>query len=106
MKPTPQISSAKGASRRDSRAGDDQQSLPLTDYDFQSTGETAGTSNAIAEQTHAGRELRTFRQVSREFFGAEASIAYVTEAFFFVSISAVAAWPMTVMMHQLLRWII
>ena len=106
MKPTPQISSNKNSSRRDSRACGDQQGFPLTDYDFQSTVETAGKSNATTEQSHGVRELRTFRQVSREFFGAEASIVFATEAFFFISILGVAAWPLTVMMHQLLRWMI
>lgn len=106
MKPTPQITSNKSVLRRDSLADDAQQNFPLTDYDFQSTVEKSGTCNAIAEHAHRVRELRTFRKVSREFFGTEANISYATEAMFFICLCGVAAWPIGVMMHMLLRWMI
>jgi hypothetical protein len=106
MKPTPQINSTKSTLRRDSLADNAQQNFPLTDYDFQSAVEKSGTSNAIAGHAHGVRELRTFRKVSREFFGTEANISYVAEAIFFICLCGVAAWPMGVMMHMLLRWMI
>jgi hypothetical protein len=95
MKPTPQIS----PSRHDSR-GD---SSPLTDYAYQLTAETVDRSS-IAER--AISERRTFRKVSTQFFGAEATREYVTEAIFFFGISCVAAWPLSVVIHQLTRWMI
>jgi hypothetical protein len=96
MKPTPQISPSQRPSRGESS--------PLTDYAYQLTAEALDRSSVIAEK--AISERRTFRKVSSEFFGAEASREYVTEAIFFAWISCVAAWPISVMLHQLLRWMI
>jgi hypothetical protein len=96
MKPTPQISPIQRSSRGESS--------PLTDYAYQLTAEAVDRSSVIAEK--AISERRTFRKVSNEFFGAEASREYVTEAIFFASISCAAAWPISVMLHQLLRWMI
>jgi hypothetical protein len=96
MKPTPQIS----PSQRHSRG----ESSPLTDYAYQLTAEAVDRSSLIAEK--AISERRTFRKVSNEFFAAEANREYVTEAIFFASMSCAAAWPISVMLHQLLRWMI
>ena len=90
MKPTPQIS----PSRHDLR-GD---SSPLTDYAYQLSGKAIDRSS-VAEK--ALSERRTFRKVSKDFFGAEATREYVTEAIFFLLISCIAAWPVTVAIHQL-----
>ncbi len=51
-------------------------------------------------------ELRTFRKVSREYFGAEAGGEYLKEGIFFAWIACVAAWPITVMMYELTRMMI
>ena len=96
MKPTPQTSPSQRPSRGESS--------PLTDYAYQLTAEAVDRSSAIAKK--AISELRTFRKVSSDFFAAEASREYVTEAIFFASISCVAAWPISVMLYQLLRWMI
>jgi hypothetical protein len=90
MKPTPQIS----RSQRHSRG----ENSPLTDYAYQLPAEAVDRSS-VAEK--AISERRTFRKVSNEFFRAEATREYVTEAIFFLGISCVAAWPVTVAIHQL-----
>ncbi|MEY2527089.1 MAG: hypothetical protein QOE73_1860 [Verrucomicrobiota bacterium] len=102
MKPTPQIDPDYHL-RRDGQVTD-HRSFPATDYGFQSSVETLGCSTAVATQGMA--ELRTFRKVSRDFFRAEATRDYVTEALLFVLMSCAAAWPMGVTIHQLTRWTI
>ena len=103
MKPAPQVSSNQRHPRGDSSAAREHRSCPLTDYSFQSTGEALSRS-ASAEKEIA--ELRTFRKVSREYFGAEAGGEYLREGIFFASIACVAAWPITVMMYELMRTMI
>jgi hypothetical protein len=104
MKPTPQVSSNQRHPLGDSRATREHRSFPLTDYSFQSTAEALKRSSASVEKGIA--ELRTFRKVSREYFGAEADGEYLKEAIFFAWISCVAAWPICMLMHQLMRWMI
>ena len=104
MKPTPQVSSNQRHHRGDSSASRDRRSYLLTDYSFQSTAEALNRSSASVEKGIA--ELRTFRKVSREYFGAEAGGEYLKEGIFFASIACVAAWPITVMMYELMRTMI
>ncbi len=107
MKPTPQVSSNQRHPRGDSSASPDHRSCPLTDYSFQSTAEALSRSSATAEKGIA--ELRTFRKISREYFGAEAGGEggeYLKEGIFFAWIACVAAWPITVMMYELTRMMI
>ena len=104
MKPTIQISSNERDSHRDSHALSNNRSFPVTDYSYQSTAEAIGRSSAIAEKATA--ELRTFRTISRKFFGAEAKREYVAEALLFAWISCVAAWPVGVMIRQLITMMI
>jgi hypothetical protein len=104
MKPTPQFNSAQRHSLDGSRALRDRRSFPLTDHSFQSTAETVARASAISEKGVS--ELRTFRKVSNEFFGAEAGRDYIAEAILFVCISCVAAWPIAIAIHQLTRWMI
>lgn len=61
-------------------------------------------TSAISEKGVS--ELRTFRKVSKEFFGVEAGRDYIAEAILFVCISCVAAWPIAIAIHQLTRWTI
>ena len=104
MKPTIQISSNERDSHRDSHALSNNRSFPLTDYSYHSTAEAVGRSSATAEKAIA--ELRTFRTISGKFFGAEANREYVAEAFFFVLLTCVAAWPISVMIRQLITMMI
>src|SRR6266436_8768693 len=104
MKPTPQVSSNQRHPRDDSSASRDRRSCPLTEYSFQSTAEAPSRTSARVEKGIA--ELRTFRKVSREYFGAEAGGEYLREGIFFAWITCVAAWPITVMMYELTRMMI
>jgi len=49
--------------------------------------------------------LPAFHKLSSEFFGAESSRDYIAELFFFILISAVAAWPVTSMLIAVTRLI-
>lgn len=102
MKPTPQISSNHDRLRKDSRAAD--RRFPLTDYSFQTAAETLDSPAAVANKGMA--ELRSFRKVSRDFFGSEMTRDCVAEAMFFAWMSCVAAWPIGIAIHQLTRWMI
>ena len=104
MKPTPEISSNRRDAHRNNDAQREQRSFPVTYYAYQSTAEAIDRSSAIAEQANA--ELRTFRKISRKFFGAEANREYVAEALFFIGLSLVAAWPVSVMIRQLITMMI
>jgi hypothetical protein len=104
MKPTTQISSNERDSHCDSDALRAHRSSPLTDYSYHSTAGAIDRSSAIAEKANA--ELRTFRKISRKFFGAEANREYIAEALFFALISCVAAWPVSVMIRQLITMMI
>ncbi len=81
MKPIPQISSNQ-RKRRD---------FPLTDCQFQSTGDMRASAPAIRKKSIS--ELRTFRKMSSEFFAGEANRDYLTELLLFTLITAVSAWP-------------
>ena len=104
MKPTPEISLDGHDSHSDSDALRAHRSSPLTDYSYHSTAEAIDRSSAIAEKANA--ELRTFRKISGKFFGAEANREFVAEALFFALISCVAAWPVSVMIRQLITMMI
>jgi hypothetical protein len=104
MKPAPQVGSNQRHPRGDSSASREHRSCPLTDYSFQSPAEALCRSSASAEKEIA--ELRTFRKVSREYFGAEAGGEHFKEGIFFAGIACVAAWPITVMMYELMRMMI
>jgi hypothetical protein len=100
MKPIPHFNSAPRHSRDDSRALCDRRSFPLTDHSFQSTDETVARASAISEKGVS--ELRTFRKISNEFFGTEMNRDSVAEFVFFALITVIAAWPITLMIHQLI----
>ena len=77
---------------------------PLLDYSYQSTAKAVEPASTLAQRGIS--EMRTFRTISRQFFGAQARQEYVKEAIFFVSISCVAAWSVTVMIQQLISMMI
>jgi hypothetical protein len=91
MKPTTQISSDQRKRR----------SFPLTDYQYQTTLQSAG--RAVATKTPIARELQTFRKLSTEFFATEAPRNYVAELFFFILIIGTSAWPIISSMIAITR---
>jgi hypothetical protein len=106
MKIKSQITSNQHYRRSDNNRLRAQRSFPLTDYSYQSTIETRSSSTGTAKETHALREVRSFREISNEFLGAETTVNYVAEAIFFIGITCVAAWPVGTVIHQLTRWMI
>jgi hypothetical protein len=101
MKPTPQISHRQRASRHDNRARHKHPSFPLTDYNYRPTAKNQVSSSVGRPAT----KLPAFHKLSSEFFGAESSRDYIAELFFFILISAVAAWPVTSMLIAVTRLI-
>jgi hypothetical protein len=97
MKPTPQI---------DQRSPRKQRSFPLTDHSYQMTTAVIESPTTVVERKIHKPQLRSFWKISAGYFGAEASLDYATEAILFASISAAAAWPIAVLLNQLLRWMI
>jgi hypothetical protein len=101
MKPTPQAKNQR-FERNDGQGG--QRKFPLTDHSYQATVEAVSHSSGVTAKGIA--ELRTFRKVSREFFDREAGLEYAIEALFFSWILATAAWPVSVMIRQLITMMI
>ena len=91
MKPTPQISSKQRKPR----------SFLLTDYQYQTSASSAG--RAIAKNTPAALELKTFRKLSTEFFATETPRDYMAELFLFILITGIAAWPIISSMLAITR---
>jgi hypothetical protein len=97
MKPTPQIQQ---------RSPRKQESFPLTDYSFQSTAEVVEKASTLVHKQIRPPRLPASWRISRDYFGAEATRDFVTESIFFVWIAGVAAWPICMMLNQLLHWMI
>src|SRR5207253_2051757 len=85
MKPTPQIS-------HNQHAG-----FPLTDYNYQPTGDAKSTAGRPARKSPA------FYRLSHEFFGAEMSRDYVTNFLVFTVIAVVTTWPIISMIVAVTR---
>src|ERR1043166_6786737 len=101
MKPILQINDNQRVSRRDDRASRSHQSFPLTDYNYRPTAESPVNSSAGRPATKSP----AFHKLSSEFLGAETSRDYVTELFFFILITGIAAWPVTSMFIAVIRLI-
>jgi hypothetical protein len=104
MKSTPKNSPNHSSLRGDNRAQLDHPTFPLLDCSYQSTAEAVEHISTIGERGIS--EMRTFRTISGQFFGAQARREYVKEAIFFGWISCVAAWPGSVLIHQLITTMI
>jgi len=87
-------------------AGCEQRSFPRPDYSYQSVAEAVESPTAVAPKEVQPAQLRPFWRLSGEYFALEATRDYVAEAIFFAWIAAVAAWPVTVMAHQLMTMMI
>jgi len=85
MKPTPQIS-------HNQHAG-----FPLTDYNYQPTGDAKSTAGRPARKSPA------FYRLSHEFFGAEMSRDYLTNFLVFTVIAVVTTWPIISMIVAVTR---
>jgi len=72
---------------------------PVTDYSYQSPT-TSASATAAKSQKHPV-ELTNFRALTRTFFGAEANREYIKEAFVFVWMMVIAAWPLAMTLNML-----
>jgi hypothetical protein len=97
MKPTPQIQQ---------RSPRKQENFPLTDYSYQSTAEAVEKASTLVQTQIRLPQLPASWRISRDYFGAEATRDFVAEVVFFGWITVVAAWPISLLLHQLLRWMI
>jgi hypothetical protein len=97
MKPIPQIQQ---------RSPRKPKNFPATDFSYQTTAEAVeNSSTLVTKQIHLP-QLSASWKISRDYFGAEATRDFVTEVIFFAWMAVVAAWAISVMLHQLLRWMI
>jgi hypothetical protein len=79
---------------------------PLINYSYQALPETL-PANRGETQSRPKRSVvaARFRQISREFLGAEMSRNYVGEFLFFAVITSVSAWPIVSMLQAVERWV-
>lgn len=104
MKPTSQISQLPGRHDEKSSSSQSYSNHPLTDYPFHapaSEGQTAGSSRKITRPVFAPG----FRDLSKEFLGAETKRNYVAEVLFFAIIVGVSAWPIVIMAQTLAQFV-
>src|SRR5437763_12599862 len=101
MKPTLQISQTQRAWRHDNRAWRNHPSFPLTNYNYRPTAKNQVSSSAARPAT----KLPAFHKLSSKFFAAESSRDYIAELFFFILITAIAAWAIMSMLIAVTRLI-
>ena len=89
MKPTPQISSNKNASKP----------FPATDYGYQPTTELRTGTAAI----RPGTRPIGFHKLSSGFFNTEVPRENATELFGFGLITAISAWPIVSTLIAMVR---
>ena len=69
---------------------------PVTDFHYQATSGDFRAGNDRRQPTAS-----SFRDLSNEFFAAEMKREYLAEAFCFLIIVAVSAWPIVSMVRAL-----
>ena len=89
MKPTPQISPRKRGAP----------SFPLTDYNFQATGDPESGCSSV----YPAEKSIPFHRLSSEFFGEEESRHYVVEFSAFTVLGLITAWPIMSMLIAVTR---
>lgn len=98
MKPNSQISRQPARHDGERSAVQLHSNQPLTDYHFHTNEMPAGSKDAkLSPPVFAPG----FRNLSKEFLGAETTRSYVAEVVFFAIIVGVSAWPMVSMVHAL-----
>ena len=100
MKPNSQISRQLKRLQGDKSPSRRHSNHSRTDCNFHAPASevrSAGSSRKLSRPVFAPG----FRDISNEFLGAESKRSYVAEAFFFVIIVSVSAWPIISMMQAL-----
>jgi hypothetical protein len=94
MKPQSQISRQFGSRHREEIAGGLPPKHPASDFHYQ----TSGTDFRVANRP-VRPSLASFRDLSKEFLGAEMKRDYLSEAICFLIIVGVSAWPIVSMVR-------
>lgn len=103
MKPTSQISRQPGRLGDESSSSQSHSSHPLTDYHFHAPAggqQSAGSSRRLTRPVFAPG----FRDLSKEFLGAETKRDFVAEVLFFAIIVGVSTWPIISMVQAMAQW--
>jgi hypothetical protein len=96
MKPQSQISRQFGSHRGEKMPVGLRPGHPATDFDYQASGADFRGTNDRRQ-----RSTRSFRDLSNEFLAAEMKRDYLVEAFCFLIIVGVSAWPIVSMVRAL-----
>ena len=101
----PKSESARQVSRSDSDNSPARPAHPLINYSYQASS-TEQPANRARNHPEPRRSVLAsrFRQISREFFGAETARNYVIEFLFFAIITGVSAWPIISMVQAVALW--
>jgi hypothetical protein len=100
MKPNSQVSRQHERSQGDESFARRHPQHPRIDWSFHAPASevrTAGGTSKVSRPIFAPG----FRDLSKEFLGAETKRNYVAEVLFFVVIVAVSTWPIVSMIHAL-----
>src|SRR2546430_17735144 len=96
MKPQSQITRQFGSHRGEEMPVGLRLTRPVTDFHYQETGRDFRAGNDRRQPTTS-----SFRDLSNEFFAAEMKRDYLAEAFCFLIIVGVSAWPIVSMVQAL-----
>ena len=94
MKPESKTTRQFGSHRREEMPAGLRLNHPLTDFHYQATG-----GDFRAPNTRFRRATPSFREVSNEFLAGEMKREYLAEAFCFLIIVGVSAWPIVSMVR-------
>ena len=100
MKPNSQISRQPDRLDEERSSSRPRSNHPLTDYHFHAPAsevQSAGSSGKLSRPVFAPG----FRDLSKEFLGAETKRNYVAEVLFFAIIVGVSVWPIVSMVRAL-----
>jgi hypothetical protein len=100
MKPLSQISLERKSHRGEEMPVELRRKHPATDCHYQPTGGSFRVANERLKQSTPAPSP-SFRQLSRKFLADEMKRDYLTEAFCFLIIAGVSAWPIVSMVRSL-----
>jgi hypothetical protein len=96
MKPQSEVSRQFGSHRGEEMPVGLRPTQPATDFHYQATGADVRAANARVRSSKP-----SFRDLSNEFLAAEMKRDYLTEAFCFLIMVGVSAWPIVSMVRAL-----
>jgi hypothetical protein len=100
MKPTSQTSRQPGRPGDESFSSQSYSTHSLTDYYFHAPASAMPAAGSVRKLTRPAF-APGFRNLSKEFLGAETKRAYVAEVLFFAIIVGVSTWPIISMVQAM-----